>query len=1308
MYNSLDINSNIDLDYSGTSAALDVRQSSTGAAAQFTGAKVIVGEDTSNAYALSTGELYVQGDLEVDGVIYGTISDGGTSTLGATTISSLTVTGTSDLQGDVSDSVGDFTIADNAVVTGTSDLQGNVSDSAGIFTIADNADITPAALTSGGTDDYAISIAQTLNDTGAAGGSDVYRGIKLNVTETDTTGWDNVYLMDLQVDGTSQLNVDNSGNATFTGTVGAATPTTGAHVTTKAYVDAMTPATAGGWTDSGDTVHLSTAGDSVSVGTDDAGAYKFNVDGAFNATSVYIDGSQLASTDLTDTASLAMLAQDETITGNWVNTDNPWADNEVADTLTIDGGARTGGTIDNTVIGGTTPVAGTFTNLTFENTGSAAIMTFDDGTATDALTYDSTADQELYFSGAMSAVDFHIRGSSPAVLSFGSNDSGTSLIYDPATDEIRFSRGTFIQSSRNLIKNASFEAFSALEDFHAYDADYTTGTATTFDGLWDKTDGYQGGWSEFAPDDWMYVSGHIYQHSPVFFKAEFTEESITDATWKEDVTEGVSAVRIEVDDSENAGKIQQVVKRKRLKPSTVYSVGVKMRVDTTVDGGSSANIDILGEDGGNPSAEDNTSTVLSGNITATAKIIPVSDATDFPPFGTILVDDGVNTERIRYEGIEDNEFLKCTRANTAYAFSSGDDVTVAPFVPLTTSTNDTYKRFEGQFATDPKASEITIVLSAETGVAFFDTVQIVAGGTVPEYAPAPVVDAGDQTLYGSLRIGRSSDEKGGILSVDKFVRTRGLELFTDDPGLTGTSGGGATTMGGGGIFPPGPGWNEVDFIQPTVFLYVSGSYSTSASSWRDYKIMIDDDDGEGAGTTGTTYTWYYMDDSTGWIHTQGGTGIAIPTTPTYLSNSEALSSGVMIEFSAGSGTRGDTWWFNASNETYYQDDFSYQETAAYTPGKVRIYVDPDPSSPYFNQMVFEDGATKVSLSDMAGTVDTESYISYPQSFGSNTGMMGIYVSGNYTGMSDSYYEVQIDANGTGTATSPSNDTFKYRINSGVWQSSQEITGSNQIVGNGVYVSFSDPNYNGYYLSGVPNDAWTFTAYAGNTATETKVSSLDGKTGAITFQGDGNINIGSSGDQIITLSLTGSNDTDTANELNTSMDWIDASNTVSVTDAGGAKSVVITGFLESESDPKVGVISDNYVPKWGGTALSTGTIYDDGHIGIGTTGPTALLHLTSGTAALAPLKLTSGVNLSSAEAGAMEFDGANLYFTPAAARKTIAFTDSNITGTSANVTGIVANANGGTGQNSAAWTGYAKVSSGAWSAGSIVDGDLPGT
>lgn len=69
------------------------------------------------------------------------------------------------------------------------------------------------------------------------------------------------------------------------------------------------------------------------------------------------------------------------------------------------------------------------------------------------------------------------------------------------------------------------------------------------------------------------------------------------------------------------------------------------------------------------------------------------------------------------------------------------------------------------------------------------------------------------------------------------------------------------------------------------------------------------------------------------------------------------------------------------------------------------------------------------------------------------------------------------------------------------------------------------------------------------------------------------------------------------------------------------------------------------------------------------------------AGTAPLKFNSGSLLTSPEAGAMEFLTDGLYFTitTGAARKTIAFTDSNITGTAANVTGTVAIANGGTGQ-----------------------------
>jgi hypothetical protein len=52
------------------------------------------------------------------------------------------------------------------------------------------------------------------------------------------------------------------------------------------------------------------------------------------------------------------------------------------------------------------------------------------------------------------------------------------------------------------------------------------------------------------------------------------------------------------------------------------------------------------------------------------------------------------------------------------------------------------------------------------------------------------------------------------------------------------------------------------------------------------------------------------------------------------------------------------------------------------------------------------------------------------------------------------------------------------------------------------------------------------------------------------------------------------------------------------------------------------------------------------IGIGTTAPTAYLHIAAGTATAgtAPLKFTAGTNLSTTEAGAMEFDGTHLYFT----------------------------------------------------------------
>lgn len=55
---------------------------------------------------------------------------------------------------------------------------------------------------------------------------------------------------------------------------------------------------------------------------------------------------------------------------------------------------------------------------------------------------------------------------------------------------------------------------------------------------------------------------------------------------------------------------------------------------------------------------------------------------------------------------------------------------------------------------------------------------------------------------------------------------------------------------------------------------------------------------------------------------------------------------------------------------------------------------------------------------------------------------------------------------------------------------------------------------------------------------------------------------------------------------------------------------------------------------------------DGNVGIGTTSPSAKLTIAAGsaTAGTAPLKLTSGTNLTTTEAGAIEYDGSHLYFT----------------------------------------------------------------
>lgn len=70
----------------------------------------------------------------------------------------------------------------------------------------------------------------------------------------------------------------------------------------------------------------------------------------------------------------------------------------------------------------------------------------------------------------------------------------------------------------------------------------------------------------------------------------------------------------------------------------------------------------------------------------------------------------------------------------------------------------------------------------------------------------------------------------------------------------------------------------------------------------------------------------------------------------------------------------------------------------------------------------------------------------------------------------------------------------------------------------------------------------------------------------------------------------------------------------------------------------------------------------GNVGIGVTTSNAVLHLKAGTvtANTAPLKFTSGTNLTTPEAGAIEYDGTNLFFTPSTTRNKLDTLDNQIT------------------------------------------------
>lgn len=94
------------------------------------------------------------------------------------------------------------------------------------------------------------------------------------------------------------------------------------------------------------------------------------------------------------------------------------------------------------------------------------------------------------------------------------------------------------------------------------------------------------------------------------------------------------------------------------------------------------------------------------------------------------------------------------------------------------------------------------------------------------------------------------------------------------------------------------------------------------------------------------------------------------------------------------------------------------------------------------------------------------------------------------------------------------------------------------------------------------------------------------------------------------------------------------------------------LIQAYNSSTVGIFSIATNSAIGTTGVATMLHIIGNKMAIGTVTPTSLLHLSAGTAAAntAPLKLTSGTNLTTPEAGAVEFDGSNLFFTTGSTRQ----------------------------------------------------------